>query len=106
VALMGAAAVIMLARNRVEVVPATKICRLSQIVAGRMSVDVPLSAEVLESLGPGQFLMREYRGMVNEAPMNLYIAFFSRVSARATRFIRRAIACQGQAGFPPSLDES
>jgi len=31
---------------------------------------------VLESLGPGQFLMREYRGMPNEAPMNLYIAFF------------------------------
>ena len=77
VVLMGVTAAMMLARNRAEVVaPYEDLRNFPQIVAGRVSVDVPLSSEVLESLGPGHFLMREYRGGLADAPTNLYIAFF------------------------------
>jgi len=101
VVLMGATAVIMLARNRAEVVPAYEdLQSFPQIVAGRVSVDVPLSAEVLESLGPGQFLMREYRGMPNEAPMNLYIAFFP--SQRTGDTIHSPRNCLPGAGWVPT----
>jgi hypothetical protein len=59
VLLMGATAAMMLARNRTELVaPYEDLQTFPQVVAGRISVDVPLSPEVLESLGPGQFIMR------------------------------------------------
>ena len=101
VVLMGATAVIMLARNRAEVVPAYEdLQSFPQVVGGRLSMDVPLSAEVLESLGPGQFLMREYRGMANEAPMNLYIAFFP--SQRTGDTIHSPRNCLPGAGWVPT----
>jgi EpsI family protein len=101
VLLMGATAAMMLARSRAELVPPYEdLQTFPQAVAGRISVDVPLSSEVLESLGPGQFLMREYRGMQNEAPMNLYIAFFP--SQRTGDTIHSPRNCLPGAGWVPT----
>jgi EpsI family protein len=101
VLLMGATAAMMLARNRTELVaPYEDLQTFPQVVAGRISVDVPLSPEVLESLGPGQFLMREYRGMQSEAPMNLYIAFFP--SQRTGDTIHSPRNCLPGAGWVPT----
>jgi EpsI family protein len=101
VVLMSATAAMMLARNRVEVGPPyDDLQNFPQIVAGRVSVDVPLSPEVLESLGPGHFLMREYRGGATDAPTNLYIAFFP--SQRTGDTIHSPRNCLPGAGWVPT----
>ena len=101
VVLMGVTAAMMLARNRAEVVPPYEdLQNFPQIVAGRVSVDVPLSPEVLESLGPGHFLMREYRGGLTDAPTNLYIAFFP--SQRTGDTIHSPRNCLPGAGWVPT----
>jgi EpsI family protein len=101
VLLMGATAAMMLARSRTEVVPPYEdLQNFPQVVASRISVDVPLSHEVLESLGPGQFLMREYHGKQSEAPLNLYIAFFP--SQRTGDTIHSPRNCLPGAGWVPT----
>jgi EpsI family protein len=101
VLLMGATAAMMLARNRTEVTPAYEdLQNFPQVVAGRASVDVPLSAEVLEALGPGHFLMREYHGTPTDAPTNLYIAFFP--SQRTGDTIHSPRNCLPGAGWVPT----
>jgi EpsI family protein len=99
--LMALTAAMLLARNRAERVPPYEDLQdFPQIILGRMSVDVPLSAETLESLGPGHFLMRDYRGAVNEPPVNLYIAFFP--SQRTGDTIHSPKNCLPGAGWVPT----
>lgn len=99
--LMALTAAMLLARNRAERVPPYEDLRdFPQIISGRMSVDVPLSAETLESLGPGHFLMRDYRGALNEPPVNLYIAFFP--SQRTGDTIHSPKNCLPGAGWVPT----
>ena len=99
--LMALTAAMLLARNRAERVPPYEdLQHFPQIIAGRMSVDVPLSAETLESLGPGHFLMRDYRGELNEPPVNLYIAFFP--SQRTGDTIHSPKNCLPGAGWVPT----
>jgi len=71
-----------------------------QAIAGRTSIDVPLSAETLESLGPGHFLMRDYHGKPGEPLVNLYIAFFP--SQRTGDTIHSPKNCLPGAGWIPT----
>lgn len=99
--LMALTAAMLLARNRAERVPPYEdLQNFPSIVSGHMSVDVPLSAETLESLGPGHFLMRDYHGPLNEPPVNLYIAFFP--SQRTGDTIHSPKNCLPGAGWVPT----
>lgn len=99
--LMALTAAMLLARNRAERVPPYEdLQNFPSIISGRMSVDVPLSAETLESLGPGHFLMRDYHGALNELPVNLYIAFFP--SQRTGDTIHSPKNCLPGAGWVPT----
>lgn len=99
--LMALTAVILLARNRTERVPLYQdLQNFPQIVAGRTSTDIPMSAETLETLGPGKFLMRDYRGAAGEPSMNLYIAFFP--SQRTGDTIHSPKNCLPGAGWAPT----
>ena len=99
--LMALTAAMLLARNRAERVPPYEdLQNFPSILSGRVSVDVPLSAETLESLGPGHFLMRDYHGALNEPPVNLYIAFFP--SQRTGDTIHSPKNCLPGAGWVPT----
>ena len=99
--LMGTTAVVLLARNRAEILPSyDDLQNFPQTVAGKSSVDVPLSSEVLASLGPGHFLMRDYRGIGGEPSTNLYIAFFP--SQRTGDTIHSPKNCLPGAGWVPT----
>ena len=45
-------------------------------ISGMQAQDLPFSQDELRVLGPGEFLLRNYRSPGGQAPINLYIAFF------------------------------
>ena len=60
---MGAAALLLRARNAIEIVPTHQPLQSfpAKFFDGWSSTDLPLSKDVLEVLGPGDFLTREYQ---------------------------------------------
>jgi EpsI family protein len=75
--LLVATAILLHAREKNEVLPAHQSLASFPYQIGNLEgKDIPLGDDVLEVLGPGQFLMREYSGSRSEQPINLYIAFF------------------------------
>jgi EpsI family protein len=101
VALLAATAGLLLAKNRAEILPAYEdLQNFPVAVSGHYSVDLPMSPEVLESLGPGHFLMRDYHGVLGEPTTNLYIAFFP--SQRTGDTIHSPRNCLPGAGWVPT----
>lgn len=68
-------------------------------IAGWQSHDLPLSAEILETLGPGEFLFRDYVNISEPTQINLFIAFFP--SQRAGDTIHSPKNCLPGAGWEP-----
>jgi EpsI family protein len=101
VVVMGSTAVLLLARNRAEVMPSyDDLQTFPRVIAGQSSTDLALTQEVLESLGPGHFLMREYHAGNGEPATNLYIAFFP--SQRTGDTIHSPRNCLPGAGWVPT----
>jgi EpsI family protein len=84
VLLMSATAVLLYVRGDVDRVPPSQpLSELPETIGTRTAIDIPLDPEVLEVLGKGVFLNRQYeapRGMAanqsDAAPIGLYIGYF------------------------------
>jgi len=75
-AMLIAAALLLHARNQREIVPAHRESSTFPLQLGSWSgADVSISKEVLDVLGPGDFLFRNY-SRSDDAPVNLFLAYF------------------------------
>jgi len=58
--LLGGTALLLQARNRAEIIPPHEpLDSFPRTLQGWTSVDVPLTKDVLDVLGPGDFLLRD-----------------------------------------------
>ena len=101
VLLIGAAALFLQAHTRSEVFPSRlPLQSFPQQLGDWKSYDVPLEKDVLEVLGPGDFLLRVYQDQpVQQAPIDLFIAYFP--SQRAGDTIHSPKNCLPGAGWAP-----
>lgn len=88
------------ARNRAEIIPLrTPLEEFPHSFQDWNSNDIPISSEVLDILGPGDFLLRDYRDQTNGATVNLFIAYFP--SQRSGDAIHSPKNCLPGAGWSP-----
>jgi EpsI family protein len=75
--LLGLTAAVVQTRGQLEVVPAHKSVReFPTVINGKQSADIPISADVMQSLGPGEFLFRDYGDPNQFGSVNLFLAYF------------------------------
>jgi EpsI family protein len=99
-ALLGATAVLLRARNSAEIIPAHQPLRsFPRTFEGWASQDLPLGKDVLEVLGPGDFLTRNYQHGAAEPWVSLFIAYFP--SQRSGDTIHSPKNCLPGAGWVP-----
>ena len=97
---LSAAAVILEARDRNEVLPARgDLSSFPMQIRDWQAKDLTLSPGELEVLGPGQFLLRDYASAAVDPPMNLFIAFFP--SQRSGDTIHSPKNCIPGSGWAP-----
>jgi EpsI family protein len=100
VALLAGTALLLHARNRSEVIaPRPPLASFPHILGGWDSIDVPLSQDVLDILGPGDFLLRDYQDSASSANVDLFIAYFP--SQRSGDAIHSPKNCLPGAGWSP-----
>ena len=89
------------ARNRGEVFPPRKpLAQFPEQLGGWKGSDFEISQDVLDILGPGDFLLRAYRPQGNRQPStDLFIAYFP--SQRAGDTIHSPKNCLPGAGWTP-----
>ncbi len=93
-------AIMLHARGRTEVFPPRLPLRSFPMQLGPWKgVDRPLEKEVLDVLGPGEFIVRDYYAENSAGPMNLYIAYFP--SQRTGDTIHSPKNCLPGAGWAP-----
>jgi EpsI family protein len=99
--LLASAAVFLQARGHNEVFPARAPLASFPMQLGRWSgTDDSIEKEVLDVLGPGDFLLRDYSAAgENQPSINLYIAYFP--SQRAGDTIHSPKNCLPGAGWTP-----
>ncbi len=98
--LLGATAVVLQARNGNEIIPQRPpLASFPKTLDGWSSTDTPLTQEVRDVLGPGDFLLRDYRGPSTSAGVALFIAYFP--SQRAGDTIHSPKNCLPGAGWTP-----
>jgi EpsI family protein len=100
--LLAATAVLLNVRNRAEVVPAREtFASFPQHLGSWVGKDANLAPDVLQSLGPGDFLDRDYRDTAarDEGSVNLFIAFFG--SQRAGDTLHSPKNCLPGSGWVP-----
>lgn len=99
-ALLAATALLLALRNKSEFLPAHEaLSSFPPQIGNRLARDLPLSADELEVLGPGQFLLRDYLSAADEPPINLFIAFFP--SQRSGDTIHSPKNCIPGSGWTP-----
>jgi EpsI family protein len=77
VVLLAATGGVLHEHEKPEVVPPRRPLSVFPMqIAGWQGTDIPLGQGVLDVLGPGEFLMRDYRSVTAAAPVNLFIAYF------------------------------
>ncbi len=100
VTLLGGAALLLHARNSVEIIPAhAPLSSFPQVFDGWTSTDMPISKDVLDILGPGDFLLRGYRHSGSNADIDLFIAYFP--SQRSGDTIHSPKHCLPGSGWTP-----
>jgi EpsI family protein len=101
VLLIGATGILLQARGRNEVFPPRQPLKSFPEQIGPWSaIDIPMDKEVLDILGPGDFLLRAYRPEIDTEPtVNLYIAYFR--SQRTGDTIHSPKNCLPGAGWLP-----
>jgi EpsI family protein len=98
--LLAATAVFFRARNLTETIPPhIGIDSFPEVVSVWKGRDVPMVANLLEVLGPGEFLMRDYQRLPNEPPVTLFLAYFP--SQRTGDTIHSPQNCLPAAGWTP-----
>ena len=99
-ALLSGAALLLYARNRSEVIAARQpLASLPRTLGDWTSRDVPISQEVRDVLGPGDFLLRDYQQPAGGPAVDLFIAYFP--SQRSGDAIHSPKNCLPGAGWVP-----
>ena len=101
VALLGSTGLLLGVRNSGEIIPpyAPLASFPGSFAAWTLAQDIPLSKEVLEVLGAGEFLLRDYRDESRRAHVILFIAYFP--SQRTGDTIHSPQNCLPGAGWSP-----
>jgi len=100
--LLAATALVLQARNGKEIIPQRPpLSSFPRVLDGWNGSDVPITPDVLEVLGPGDFLLRNYRdqGNTQKPDVYLFIAYFP--SQRAGDTIHSPKNCLPGAGWAP-----
>ena len=100
VALLSATVFVMHARNSAEIIPARPpLSSFPRTLNGWTSADIALSKEVLDVLGPGDFLLRRYHEAATNSFVDLFIAYFP--SQRSGDTIHSPKNCLPGSGWTP-----
>jgi len=100
VIVLGGTGVLLQARNGSEIIAArTPLASFPQSFDGWRGVDIPMTQDVLDVLGPGDFLLRDYQDPVRRSELDLFIAYFP--SQRAGDTIHSPKNCLPGAGWAP-----
>lgn len=100
VLLLAAAAALLEARERKEILPPRQELSLFPSALGPWrGIELPLSRGEREVLGPGQFLWRDYFNSAEPSAVNLFIAFFP--SQRSGDTIHSPKNCIPGSGWAP-----
>ena len=100
VGLLGSTALLLGARNSREVIPPHQpLQSFPRILQGWTSTDIALDQDVLDILGPGDFLLRNYQNSRDDSAVDLFIAYFP--SQRAGDTIHSPKHCLPGAGWAP-----
>jgi len=98
--LLAGTALLLHARNSSEIIPAREpLASFPRTLGGWDSADRPLTQDVLDVLGPGDFLLRDYQDPSSGAVVNLFIAYFP--SQRSGDAIHSPKNCLPGAGWTP-----
>jgi EpsI family protein len=98
--LLWGAALVLQARNGTEVIPQRPpLSSFPRTVDGWTSSDVEITQEELSVLGPGDFLLRDFRNASGEQDVFLFVAYFP--SQRAGDTIHSPKNCLPGAGWTP-----
>src|SRR5258708_22197291 len=99
-ALLTGTALLLHARNSSEIIPTRELlASFPRTLGGWTSRDIPLTQDVLDVLGPGDFLLREYQDPVAGSDVDLFIAYFP--SQRSGDAIHSPKNCLPGAGWAP-----
>ena len=100
VALLSATVFVMHARNSAEIIPARPpLSSFPSTLNGWTSADIALSKEVLDVLGPGDFLLRRYHEAATNSFVDFFIAYFP--SQRSGDTIHSPKNCLPGSGWTP-----
>ena len=99
--LLTGTALLLYARNSSEIIPARQPLASfpRTLQSWTTSGDIPLSQDILDILGPGDFLLRDYRDSASSANVSLFIAYFP--SQRSGDAIHSPKNCLPGAGWTP-----
>jgi EpsI family protein len=100
VTLLAATAVILQVRNSSEIIPGREpLASFPRTLDSWNSVDRELTQDVRDVLGPGDFLLRDYRDPGNIQDVSVFVAYFP--SQRAGDTIHSPKNCLPGAGWTP-----
>lgn len=98
--LLGGTALLLQARSGSEIIaPRAPLSSFPHTFGDWTGVDIPMAQDVLDVLGPGDFLLRNYRDSAQPIGMGLFIAYFP--SQRAGDTIHSPKNCLPGAGWAP-----
>lgn len=102
--LLASTAIVLQARNGAEIIPSRPpLGSFPRELQGWNSTDIQLSQDVLDVLGPGDFLLRNYSDPQGAQDVSLFIAYFP--SQRAGDTIHSPKNCLPGAGWAPVRSE-
>jgi EpsI family protein len=100
VILLGITALLLRSRNSAETIaPHPPLESFPRNLGNWKSVDLPLTKDVRDVLGPGDFLLRDYQDSANAPPVGLFVAYFP--SQRSGDTIHSPKNCLPGAGWSP-----
>jgi EpsI family protein len=100
VTLLSTTVLLMHARNSAEIIPARPpLSSFPKAINGWNATDIPIAKEVLDILGPGDFLLRAYQSPAVNSYVDLFIAYFP--SQRSGDTIHSPKNCLPGAGWTP-----
>jgi EpsI family protein len=100
VVLLAGTAIVLQARNGAEnIPPRPPLGSFPRSLEGWNSTDIPLTQDVLDVLGPGDFLLRSYSDPQGRGEVSLFVAYFP--SQRAGDTIHSPKNCLPGAGWAP-----
>lgn len=102
--LLAGTAIALRAWNRAEILPPhIDLAMFPMQIADWAGRNQPLAADVLDVLGPGEFLSRDYQRRRSDPPVNLFLAYFP--SQRTGDTIHSPKNCLPGAGWTPIESE-